>query len=96
MQEKVEGAFEKEKSPKASSSKMGENGKGKREGDTTTKPSSKKERKKCEPTCAAEVRRWKQVGSVILWRKCCDWPTMARLREFRLGHLYTNREQTKK
>ena len=65
MFQETEGALEREKSPKASSSKMEEEGKKGKEGegaDSKGRKKKKKAEKKCEPTCSAEVRRWKQVG----------------------------------
>ena len=65
MFQETEGALEREKSPKASSSKMEEEGKKGKEGegaDSKGRKKKKKAEKKCEPTCSAEVRRWKQVS----------------------------------
>ena len=65
----AEGALEREKSPKASSSKMEEEAKKGKEGEgANSKGRKKKVEKKCEPTCSAEVRRWKQVSQ---WMKGC-------------------------
>ena len=72
MFQETEGALEREKSPKASSSKMEEEGKKGKEGEGANskgrKKKKKKAEKKCEPTCSAEVRRWKQVSR---WVKGC-------------------------
>lgn len=64
MFQETEGALEREKSPKASSSKMEEEGKKGKEGEGANSKGRKKKKaeKKCEPTCSAEVRRWKQVS----------------------------------
>ena len=65
MFKETEGALEREKSPKASSSKMEEEGKKGKEGEGANSKGGKKKKKaekKCEPTCSAEVRRWKQVS----------------------------------
>ena len=62
-EEVPEEVLEREKSPMASSSKMEEEKeKGKKDQTAEEEGRGKGAKKKCEPKCAAEVRRWKQVG----------------------------------